>query len=454
MRVVLVITSLVAVAYLSAQPLAFPGAEGFGRFVSGGRGGRVIEVTSLDDSGPGTLRAALTQPGPRTVVFRVGGTITLLSPLVITCDSVTVAGQTAPGDGICIRGYPLIVDADNVIIRYIRVRMGDLAKTEGDALSVMFRKDIIIDHCSFSWATDEVLTVRDNENTTVQWCIIAESLNRSYHHKGSHGYGGIWGGKGASFHHNLLAHHASRNPRFNGSRYHGEPERELVDFRNNVIYNWGEQSAYGGEGGRYNVVGNYYKYGPATRHKNRIVEPWSDQGRWYIADNYVFGFNQITEDNWAGGVQGDFWRKVRAAEPFVVAPVTTHSAEAAYALVLAQAGAVLPRRDQVDERIIQEVRTGTARFGSGKRGIIDSQEQVGGWPELRNGDAPADSDHDGMPDVWELARNLNPNDPADGNADPDGDGYTNLEDYFDALCHQEAILRGETGGNGASDRKW
>ncbi len=419
---------------LDGQPLAFPGAEGFGRFATGGRGGKVLEVTTLADAGPGSLRYAVMQTGPRTVVFRIGGTITLQSPLVITGDSLTLAGQTAPGDGICIRGYPVIVDADNVIIRYLRFRMGDLFQVEGDALSVMFHSDIIIDHCSFSWGTDEVLTVRDNENTTVQWCIIAESLNRSYHRKGAHGYGGIWGGKGASFHHNLLAHHASRNPRFSGSRYHGEPERELVDFRNNVVYNWGQQSAYGGEGGSYNLIGNYYKFGPATKYRDRIVEPWNDEGRWYVADNYVFGFPAVTEDNWAGGVQGHFWRHVRAAQPFAVAPVTTHAAQEAYALVLAYAGAILPRRDRVDERIVEEVRAGTAHFGPGKRGIIDSQEQVGGWPELRSRLAPHDSDHDGMPDEWELKHGLDPHDPTDANADADACGYTNLEHYLNELC--------------------
>jgi hypothetical protein len=367
-------------------------------------------------------------------VFRVGGTITLQSPLVVSHDSVTIAGQTAPGDGICVRGYPVLIEADNVVIRFLRCRMGDDNRIEGDALSAMFRKELIIDHCSFSWATDEVLTVRDNENSTVQWCIIAESLRRSYHHKGPHGYGGIWGGKGASFHHNLLAHHSSRNPRFNGSRYHRQPERELVDFRNNVIYNWGGQSAYGGERGRQNVVANYYKFGPATGPKSRIVEPWDDEGSWYVADNFVFGFPQVTADNWAGGVQGKFWQKVRAEKPFPWAPVVTHTAEQAYMLVLAQAGAVLPRRDAVDARIVEEVASGKARFGRGGRGLIDSQAEVGGWPELRGGTPPADSDHDGMPDQWEVEHGLDPLEAKDSSADPDGDGYTNLEDYLNYLC--------------------
>ncbi|MBC7185543.1 MAG: pectate lyase [Calditrichaeota bacterium] len=425
---------MVWVTSVCAQTLAFPGAEGFGRFTVGGRGGRVIEVTTLADAGPGSLREALEQPGARTVVFRVAGTITLQSPLVVSHDSVTIAGQTAPGDGICVRGYPVLVEADNVIIRFLRFRMGDENRIEGDALSAIFHKDLIIDHCSFSWATDEVLTVRDNENSTVQWCIISESLHRSYHHKGPHGYGGIWGGKGASFHHNLLAHHSSRNPRFNGSRYHGEPERELVDFRNNVVYNWGGQSAYGGERGQQNVVANYYKFGPATGPKSRIVEPWDDKGRWYVADNFVFGFPQVTADNWAGGVQGKFWQKVRAENPFPCAPVVTHTAEQAYTLVLAHAGAVLPRRDAVDARIVEEVASGKAKFGRGGRGLIDSQTEVGGWPVLRDGTPPADSDHDGMPDQWEVEHGLDPLEAKDGSVDPDGDGYTNLEDYLNHLC--------------------
>lgn len=422
------------VAWLGSQPLAFPGAEGFGRFTVGGRGGKVVEVTTLEDAGPGTLRNAVEQKGSRTVIFRVGGTITLRAPLVIAHDSLTIAGQTAPGDGICIRGYPVLIEADNVIIRFLRFRMGDENRVEGDALSAIFRKDLIIDHCSFSWGTDEVLTVRDNENTTVQWCIISESLHRSSHHKGPHGYGGIWGGKGASFHHNLLAHHFSRNPRFNGSRYHGEPQRELVDFRNNVVYNWGQQSAYGGERGRQNVVANYFRYGPATGPKNRIVEPSDAEGRWYVADNFVFGFPEITADNWAGGVQGDFWQKVRVRQPHPCAPVVTHTAHQAYALVLTHAGAVLPRRDEVDARIVREVRSGTTSFGMGGRGIIDSQDEVGGWPELRDGSPPPDADHDGMPDEWELNHSLNPFDPRDGRLDSNGDGYTNLEHYLNDLC--------------------
>ncbi len=421
---------------LGAQQLAFPEAEGFGRFTSGGRGGIVIEVTNLNNAGPGSLRAAIESDQVRTVVFRISGTIALDSELIIRHGNITIAGQTAPGDGICLKNYPLIIAADNVIVRFLRIRTGDEKWFEGDAICAIGRRDMIIDHCSFSWGIDEVASFYDNENFTLQWCLISESLHHSFHHKGDHGYGGIWGGKGASFHHNLLAHHSSRNPRFQGSRTHNQPEREVVDFRNNVIYNWGYNSSYGGEGGHYNIIANYYKPGPATQKKDRIVEPWDDAGRWYVADNYVVGFPAITQDNWAGGVQGKYWKSVRRTWPVPVAPVITQPAEQAYELVLTQVGAIFPRRDEVDARIVEEVKAGTAHFGGiwGMRsGIIDSQAQVGGWPSLKTYDVPLDSDHDGMPDDWELAQGLDPSDAADRNGDCDGDGYTNLEDYLNWL---------------------
>ncbi|MDZ7292267.1 MAG: pectate lyase [candidate division KSB1 bacterium] len=423
-----------------AQQLAFPGAEGYGRFTSGGRGGRVIEVTNLHDSGSGSLRAAIQAKGARTIVFRLSGTIALRSALIISNGDLTIAGQTAPGDGICLRDYPLIIAGDNVIIRHLRIRLGDVHKLQEDAISCIGRKNIIVDHCSMSWGIDEVASFYDNENATVQWCLISESLNHSFHRKGDHGYGGIWGGKGATFHHNLLAHHSSRNPRFNGSRTHGKPDKEVVDFRNNVIYNWGENSSYGGEAGRQNIIANYYKYGPATRTmKNRIVEPSDAKGRWYVADNFVFGFPDITADNWAGGVQGAFWKQIRVESPHPFAPVVTHTAEQAYELVLAKAGAILPKRDSVDARIIAEVRNGTATYGGtwGKgSGIIDSQMEVGGWPTLHSAPAQKDDDHDGMADEWELANGLDPSNPDDRNGDFDGTGYTNLEKYLNGLAEK------------------
>jgi hypothetical protein len=241
---------------------------------------------------------------------------------------------------------------------------------------------------------------------------------------------------GASFHHNLLAHHTSRTPRFNGSRYHKQPEKELVDYRNNVIYNWGFNSAYGGEAGQQNVLANYYKYGPGTKPKDRIIEPWDSKGKWFVNDNFVYGFPEITADNWAGGVQGEFRDSVGVDAPHPSAPVTTQTAEEAYELVLANVGAVLPKRDSVDSRIIQEVKSGTATYGGIRgagSGIIDSQTQVGGWPVLRSAPAPPDSDHDGMPDEWEIENGLNPADPEDRNGDRNGDGYTNLENYLNEL---------------------
>ena len=417
------------------QQIAFPGAEGFGRFTTGGRGGIVIDVMNLNDSGVGSLRAAIEANGARTVVFRISGTIELQSELQLTRGDITIAGQTAPGDGICIKNYPLIIAADNVIIRYLRIRPGDEKKFEGDAISCIGNQNIIIDHCSFSWGIDEVASFYDNENATVQWCLISESLNHSYHHKGDHGYGGIWGGRGASFHHNLLAHHSSRNPRFNGSRTHGKPAREIVDFRNNVIYNWGFNSSYGGESGNQNLVANYYKYGPGTKRRDRIVEPWDGNGKWYVADNFVFGFPEITANNWAGGVQGKFVEHVRVDSPHAFALVITQSAEQAYELVLAEVGAVLPRQDSIDIRIIEEVQTGAATYGGvwgAGSGIIDSQTQVGGYQILRSMPAPKDRDHDGMPDDWEIANALDLLNPDDRNGDRDGDGYTNLEEYLNS----------------------
>jgi hypothetical protein len=431
----------IAMAYIShAQQLAFPGAEGFGRFTTGGRGGSVIEVTNLNDSGAGSLRAAIETAGARTVVFRISGTIELQSELHINNGDITIAGQSAPGDGVCIKNYPLIILADNVIIRYLRIRPGDGSKLPVDAISCIGNRNIMIDHCSFSWGIDEVASFYDNENSTVQWCLVSESLNHSYHPKGDHGYGGIWGGKGASFHHNLLAHHSSRNPRFNGSRTHHEPEKEIVDFRNNVIYNWGFNSAYGGEAGNYNLIANYYKYGPATKDKNRIVEPWDGNGKWYIVDNLVYGFPEITANNWAGGVQGSFVEQVRINSPHSFAPVVTQSAKQAYELVLADVGAVLPKRDSIDIRIIKEVKTGTATYGGVwgvGSGIIDSQTQVGGYPKYNSTPAPKDTDHDGMPDDWEIAHGLNLSNPDDRNDDQDDDGYTNLEEYLNRLSHEK-----------------
>jgi len=416
---------------------AFPGVEGFGKYTVGGRGGKVIEVTNLNDAGPGSFRAAVSAKGPRTVVFRVSGTIALESELKIREPYLTIAGQTAPGDGICIKNYQVNFDTSQVIMRYLRFRPGDEKGKEQDAFGGAGNY-IVVDHCSASWGVDETFSINKAANLTVQWCLVSESLYHSLHKKGNHGYGGLWGGPGGSWHHNILAHHSSRNPRASGNVDSG-----LMDYRNNVIYNWGFNSAYGGELWPRNWINNYYKSGPATDDKvrGRIFLQKDPRGKMFAAGNFVAGFPAISADNWNGGINfapdGEATEKtLRVDRPFVVAPVTTQSAEVAYGLVLAQAGASLVR-DAVDRRVVEEIRTGTATFGAsykgGGKGIIDSQKDVGGWPELRSLPAPVDTDHDGVPDVWEQAHGLNPQDPADGPRATTPGGYTNLERYLNSL---------------------
>jgi fructan beta-fructosidase len=417
---------------------AFPTAEGFGKYTIGGRGGRVIEVTNLNDSGPGSFREACEAEGPRTVVFRVSGTIPLESELEIKNPYITIAGQTAPGDGICIKNYQVEFETDHVIMRFLRFRPGDEAGKEQDAFGGQ-GDHVIIDHCSVSWGVDETLSINKASNLTVQWCMVTESLTNSIHKKGAHGYGGLWGGPGGSFHHNILAHHTSRNPRASGNRDSG-----LLDFRNNVIYNWGFNSAYGGELWPRNWINNYYKSGPATSDnvRDRIFLQKNPRGKMYADGNLVYGFPEISANNWNGGIDfaedGEATEEtLRAHEPYVVAPVNTQSAERAYELVLRHAGASL-NRDSVDARIVEEIRSGTAQFGEtykgGGKGIIDSQTAVGGWPELQSEPAPPDTDHDGMPNDWETAHGLDPTDEADGPMDRDNDGYTNLEEYLNSLA--------------------
>lgn len=442
------------------KPLAFPTAEGYGKYTVGGRGGKVYEVTNLNDSGEGSLRAAVEAEGPRTVVFRVSGTIDLKRALSIKNPYITIAGQTAPGDGICIKRYPLNIGADEVIIRYIRVRLGNETGNDTDAISCRYRKNIILDHVSASWSIDETMSVYHCENVTIQWCMITESLFNSNHVKGSHGFGGIWGSNNSSYHHNLIAHHSSRNVRWASGGGNN-------DYRNNVLYNWGYNSSYGGEkqqvgnpkfsSFKINFVSNYYKPGPATlagEVSYRIVNPSyrgeNDYGMWYVANNVVEGNEKVSADNWNGGVQpkgGEkMLKKFRLDTPWNSMKINEQSPEEAYKTVLANAGCTLPKRDVIDNRIVDEVRNGYATYegasykklkkvkdASKKTGIIDSQEDVGGWPLLKSAPAPADSDHDGMPDEWEKKNGLNPNDPADGNT-VNEDGYTNLEKYLNSLC--------------------
>jgi pectate lyase len=458
-----------ASAILNAQTLAFPGAEGFGQYTSGGRGGQVLFVENLNDSGAGSLREAINTKGSRTVVFRVSGTIYLQSALDIRSDSITLAGQTAPGDGICIANFPLHINANNVIMRYMRFRMGDHGKAQDDALNGTRRKNIIIDHCSMSWSTDECASFYNNENFTLQWCILSESLRRSVHAKGAHGYGGIWGGMKATFHHNLLAHHSSRNPRFCGARYHEQTkETEIADFRNNVIYNWGFNSSYAGENGQYNLVNNYYKPGPATGKevRDRILEAWQskdgngfhDFGHFYITGNVMDGNPEVSADNWKGvdykvfiereGIDrkepktDSLYRRCYNDQPFEYLITTQHTAQEAYEAVLQQAGASFAR-DIIDKRIVNEVKTGTFTFG--EKGIIDSQSQVGSWPELSSLPSPTDTDNDGIPDSWEDAEGLDKNNPNDGKINSLSPLYTNLEIYLNSLipaasCRQYGYL--------------
>lgn len=435
---------------------AFPGAEGFGRDATGGRGGKVLFVTNLNDSGEGSLRAAIQATGARYVLFKVSGTIELNSKLNINNGDITIAGQTAPGDGICLKNYPVGINADNVIIRFMRFRMGDEAKQEADALGGRFHRNIIIDHCSMSWSTDECVSFYANENTTVQWCLIAESLRNSVHFKGAHGYGGIWGGKNASFHHNLLAHHDSRNPRLGEEAGKAFAITDLTDLRNNVIYNWGGNSCYGGEAMNVNIVNCYYKPGPATSKTTRIVsidknkvtgtEVYDIWGKFYINGNYVEGNTSATNDNWTYGVYNQFHSSygtvseadktaMRRTEPHDIKDnVTTHSAQVAYERVLEYSGASL-KRDAVDLRVIENVRNKTYSFegsNGSTKGIIDSQADVGGWPALNSTEPPVSSSADGIPDTWKKEKKLDPS-KAQANGRDLSTAYDNIEVYINSL---------------------
>lgn len=415
--------------------LAFPGAQGYGKFTSGGRGGKVFIVSNLNDSGKGSLREAIEAIGRRTVVFQVAGNIVLESSLVIEHGDITIAGQTAPGDGITLQNYPLKVYADNVIIRFIRSRLGDLAGIEEDAISVIRSSQVIIDHCSFSWATDECGSFYDNENFTLQYCILSESLNNSVHEKGEHGYGGIWGGKGASFIYNFLLNHNSRNPRFNGSRYHKQPALEIVDFRNNLIYNWQGNSSYGGELGNHNLVQNYYKPGPATESsKERIIEPYKPYGKFYVAGNYVEGSERVSQNNTLG-VTGINPEKVIVTNPFGVEFPITLAAEDLEEILLPLIGHSY-QRDAVDLRVLKDLKAKNVTLSPELKGIINSQQDVGGWPLLTQGKVFLDTDQDGIPDWWERENGLDPTNPEDGSSFSLHPSYTNLELYFNSLVEE------------------
>ncbi len=519
-----------AAAQSNEKVPAFPGAEGFGRYTTGGRGGKVYHVTNLKDNGTGSLRWALRQPGPRTIVFDVSGTIHLSSGLTIP-GNTTIAGQTAPGDGICLADYPVTLSSNNVI-RYIRFRLGskNSDKHEGDGLGAMDSENIIVDHCSISWSIDECCSVYGSHNTTVQWSIVSQSLVNSGHSKGAHGYGGNWGGSGASYHHNLLAHHGSRTPRL-GPRT-GTQLDERMDMRNNVIYNYSGNGCYGGEAMNVNIVNNYYKPGSATPTNYRgrriagigirtvsycfnasgtaaniknatgktvsasaikiahdgvtyltidgkryDVDPMTDKfmydgksvdvawngwhpalhrwGTFFVDGNVNSKYSDVTRDNWNYGMYNQIdtdgndgtWsnqvkKDMRLDSPIDFVYTTTHSAEDAYDRVLDYAGASLSR-DSHDALMVSDTRNGKATYtGSGcSKGLINTQDDNkpadapagwSAWPTLESAPAPADTDGDGIPDEWERANGLDPENAADGNS-YNSEGYTMLEVYLASI---------------------
>ncbi len=496
---------LTASAQFTSAP-AFPGAEGYGRYTTGGRGGTIYHVTSLDDYCdnkdysssyttetpiPGTLRYAINQSGARIIVFDVAGTITLKSPIKITKGDLTILGQTAPGDGICLKDQNVTIQASNIIIRYLRFRMGDEGKryykngseladkdkhVEDDAIN-SYHKDgsevsnIIIDHCSMSWCTDECGSFYGNRNFTLQWCILSESLRNSVHEKGQHGYGGIWGGEKASFHHNLIADHDSRNPRFD----HGYVSTLAgpVDFTNNVVYNWGANSAYGGENKpdyqakEFNMINNYYKAGPYTQSygytTNRLLNPTTQcsncnsadktdvvPGKFYISGNKVNGSTatiSTTYITFESNYNLSLFQsncilssKSKSSESqFNYNTISLQSADKAYEAVANYAGASFSR-DAVDTRVVSDMRNEVATYSGSKGsygGLIDTQSDVGGWPAL-TGTAKTDTDGDGIPDEWEDSYGLDKNDASDATTyslDPQG-YYMNIEVYANSLVEK------------------
>ena len=515
--------ALMSAAALAQAP-AFPGAEGHGRYVTGGRGGKIIHVTNLNDKGTGSFRSAVTGNSKKIIVFDVAGVIPLASDLTIGANT-TILGQTAPSPGITLRYYTVRPE-DNCIIRFIRLRRGQ-EKDINDGADAIWQRNktgIIFDHCSFSWSIDEVASFYDNNNFTMQWCTVAESLTNPGHSKGAHGYGGIWGGKLASFHHNFIGHLMNRGPRFNGARYgwtgytsnkeydtykwENPVQAENVDFRNCVMYN-AQGTCYGGPGGgQINIVNNYYKAGPSQSltsktlngikvsvstgkergSQNRITqvtvsssrnsdkkhpEFYEMTSRYFISGNttettkgtvtknqdwkgvvydkgtYTYNGENYSADkkNFYGDavahqtIDGVSCVKIKMDNPAPTGEVTTHSAAEAFSKVLAYGGASL-YRDEIDARYMEEAKTGTAQYKGSitqSPGIIDKVSDVNGYTESTFGTASRptdfDTDKDGIPDAWELANGLNPNDDSDAlTYSLDGKGYyTNLEVYANSL---------------------
>ena len=521
--------SIIAVALLSltasAQAPAFPGAEGHGRYITGGRGGEVRHVTTLADDGKtttvGTLRWAVNGSAKKIVVFDVGGIIALTKDLEIG-QNTTIAGQTAPYPGITLRYYTVRPKANN-IIRFIRFRRGE-EKNVNDGADATWQREtdgIILDHCSFSWSIDELASFYDNTHFTMQWCTMGEALANPGHSKGEHSYGGIWGGKGASFHHNFLCHMQNRAPRFCGARYDWDGydktayenaiQAEIVDFRNCVMYNWGNgNGCYGGTGGGHiNIVNNYYKAGPGTSNKTRVTQisvATSDNAsgspfmgycsRYYINGNYVtaagsnaanYDWKGVIYDSGVYTINGERYCadadhkygsnqtyakntsnvdciKIKLDSPVDAGEVTTHTAQTAYEKVLSYAGASL-HRDTVDARYMNEARNGTTTYigtatktGDGKtikhvKGIIDFVKDQGTYElESTARSANFDTDQDGMPDEWETLNGLNPNSAADGKTYTlDAKGwYTNLEVYLSSLV-EDIMKQGNADAESAVD---
>ena len=475
-RLCTIAMALAATLQMQAQPLkAFPSAEGFGKYASGGRGGRVVEVTNLNDTGEGSLRWALTEAGREdaTIVFRVSGIIDIgpnpqrkgENSIRAKLKNVTIAGQTAPGEGILLRGGKLnLGGSENVIIRNIRSRLGtkgDPTKSkkenfiEGGAIGIENASNIIIDHCCFGWSGEENMTMYDNHYTTVQWCIVHEGLHDAGHKKGVRGYGAQWGGSPATFHHNLLISNDSRSPRINGATNPKVDKNVFLEYQNNVNFNWGRRnSCYGGEneageGSSHecNFVGNYYKPGPAHAEDNVFIElsaarkgkTLTGPSLWYMAGNVMEGTK--AKDNWqlVSNKTGFDISAMKVGKPLTKPEYETYltpaePAKAAYKQVLQRAGTV--RRDAVERRLVEDVRSGQPRYSgqtAHRQGIIDSPADADGWPQYAAAQAVADRDHDGMDDTWELAHQLNPDDAADRNRVLTKEGYTALEVYLNSL---------------------
>ncbi|MFP5041208.1 T9SS type A sorting domain-containing protein [Parasediminibacterium sp. JCM 36343] len=478
----------IAITQGNAQQISFPGAEGAGRFATGGRGTvanptTVFEVTNLtDNNAVGSLRYACSQSIAkypyRTIVFRVSGTIHLNSKLGIP-KNTTIAGQTAPGDGICMADYPVVLSGNNIIVRYMRFRMGDknqlktspagcgvpvapfdststclpLNGSGGDDAFGGITSNVIIDHCTVGWGDDETLTVYRGDSLTLQWNFITEGMNYAYHFETGdadfehHGYGGIWGSLHGTFHHNLFAHCQSRNPRFAGNSTYAIGDTENVDFRNNVIYNWGLYTIYGGEGGHYNVVNNYYRHGPSTGTGTRFrilnVDSNAANGyaHYYVSGNFMEGSAPYTNNNWSGTymITGKAADTViaKAYTPYTPTniPSFTNTAADAYDTVLKYAGVTIPRRDTLDQRIVNDVQNRIGRLidcQGGYQHATPYAQTVNAWPTLNSDPAPVDTDHDGMPDTWETANGLNPKDASDRGLFA-ANGYTNLENYINGI---------------------